>query len=106
MNQLCPTENASLGVLIVHDENNYTICRRVENRMLSKTVIWNHNDVVPPLLFDCVSPGVYRSNAFGRENFSFIKSLDLQCIVYIGETGVGEEIESFAQKNRIQLVCI
>ena len=72
--------------------------------MLSRTAIWNCNDVVPPKLFDCVSPGVYRSNRFSKENFPFIEALGLKYIVYIGNNDVGAEVETFAKAHSITLV--
>ena len=74
--------------------------------MLSKTAIWNCNDVIPPKLFDCVSPGVYRSNRFSKENFPFIEAIGFKYIVYIGNNDVGNEIENFAQDHSITLVFV
>lgn len=72
--------------------------------MLSRTTIWNDNNVIPPKLFDCVSPGVYRSNRFSKENFSFIEAIGLKYIVYVGNNDVGDEIEKFAKSHSITLV--
>ncbi|CBK24644.2 uncharacterized protein [Blastocystis hominis] len=74
--------------------------------MLSRTTIWNGNNVIPPKLFDCVSPGVYRSNRFSKENFSFIEAIGLKYIVYVGNNDVGDEIEKFAESHSITLISL
>ena len=37
--------------------------------------------ISPPDVFGIVLPGVYRSNTFGKESFSFVKSLGLKTVV-------------------------
>ncbi|WFD20530.1 protein-tyrosine-phosphatase [Malassezia caprae] len=39
--------------------------------------------VVPPLNFDMVAPGVYRSGHPNERNFAFLQRLNLKSIMYI-----------------------
>ena len=69
-----------------------------------KKTIWSHNTVIPPKMFSCVLPDVYRSNLFGSESFSFIESLKLKSIVYLGNETLDEEWVAFCEESNISVV--
>ena len=60
----------------------------------------------PPELFACVESGLYRSNAFQADNFSFIKTLHLKTIVYVSPDMPLKDVYNFIQYEGIQLVRI
>ena len=48
--------------------------------------------VVPPLNFDMVAPGVYRSGHPNERNFSFLKRLNLKSIIYLANDDYRENV--------------
>ena len=72
--------------------------------MNAKKTIWSHSTVIPPKMFSCVLPDVYRSNLFGSESFSFIESLKLKSIVYLGNETLDEEWVAFCEESNISVV--
>ncbi|KAK8790145.1 hypothetical protein WA538_001470, partial [Blastocystis sp. DL] len=74
--------------------------------MNAKKTIWSHNTVIPPKMFSCVLPDVYRSNLFGSESFSFIESLKLKSIVYLGNETLDEEWVAFCEESNISVFQI
>ncbi|CAG8446238.1 13566_t:CDS:2 [Acaulospora morrowiae] len=59
--------------------------------------------MVPPLNFAMVAPGVYRSGHPNRQNFPFLKKLELKSIIYLSSDDIREELDQFAREQKIQI---
>ena len=65
--------------------------------------------ISPPDVFGIVLPGVYRSNTFGKESFSFVKSLGLRTVVsfdteeYASKRDAEELSRFFERRNVVQI---
>ncbi|CAG8475480.1 4870_t:CDS:2 [Acaulospora morrowiae] len=59
--------------------------------------------MVPPLNFAMVAPGVYRSGHPNRQNFPFLKRLELKSIIYLSSDDIREELDQFAREQKIQV---
>ena len=59
--------------------------------------------IVPPLNFDMVAPGVYRSGHPNERNFSFLKRLNLKSIIYLANDDYRENVVRWAQKEGIRI---
>ena len=59
--------------------------------------------VVPPLNFDMVAPGVYRSGHPNERNFSFLKRLNLKSIIYLANDDYRENVVQWAHREGIRI---
>lgn len=59
--------------------------------------------VVPPLNFDMVAPGVYRSGHPNERNFAFLQRLNLKSIMYIANDDYRENMTEWARREGIQV---
>ncbi|KAI8900020.1 protein-tyrosine phosphatase [Globomyces pollinis-pini] len=59
--------------------------------------------LVPPLNFDMVAPGVYRSGYPNKKNFEFLKKLNLTSIMYICEDDYSQENLDYLNLNGIKI---
>lgn len=60
--------------------------------------------VIPPLNFAMVSPGVYRSGYPNTMNHSFLKSLKLRTLIYLCPENCNEANLAFCQENGIKIM--
>lgn len=60
--------------------------------------------VIPPLNFAMVSPGVYRSGYPNTMNHSFLKSLKLKTLIYLCPENCNEANLAFCQENGIKIM--
>lgn len=74
--------------------------------MLSKLNIWNHNTVIPPKMFECVTENVYRSNIVTEENILFLQTIHLKTVVYIGDHPLDESVSLYFNSFGIQIVSL
>ena len=67
--------------------------------------------ISPPDVFGIVLPGVYRSNTFGKESFSFVKSLGLKTVVsfdaeeYASKRDA-EELSRFCERRNVEQIPV
>ncbi|KOS13727.1 protein tyrosine phosphatase [Malassezia pachydermatis] len=59
--------------------------------------------IVPPLNFDMVAPGVYRSGHPNERNFSFLKRLNLKSIMYLASDDYRDNMVQWARREGIQV---
>lgn len=59
--------------------------------------------VVPPLNFDMVAPGLYRSGHPNERNFAFLRRLGLRSIVYLGTDDYRANMHEFARAEGIRV---
>lgn len=59
--------------------------------------------VVPPLNFDMVAPGLYRSGHPNERNFTFLRRLCLRSIVYLGTDDYRANMAEFARAEGIRV---
>jgi len=59
--------------------------------------------VVPPLNFDMVAPGVYRSGHPNERNFGFLKRLNLKSIIYLANDDYRENVVQWANRQGIRI---
>lgn len=70
-------------------------------RSLARTA--SNEIVVPPLNFDMVAPGVYRSGHPNERNFSFLRRLNLKSIMYLANDDYRENVVHWARSEGIQI---
>ncbi|KAK0548439.1 peroxisome assembly protein (Peroxin-2) [Tilletia horrida] len=58
--------------------------------------------VVPPLNFDLVAPGVYRSGHPNERNFDFLERLGLRSIMYLANEDYRDNVRSWAESIGLQ----
>lgn len=59
--------------------------------------------VVPPLNFDMVAPGVYRSGHPNERNFRFLQRLNLRSIVYLANDDYRENVREWAAAEHLNV---
>ena len=59
--------------------------------------------LVPPLNFDMVAPGLYRSGHPNERNFAFLRRLGLRSIVYLGTDDYRANMHEFARAEGIRV---
>ncbi|EPQ29761.1 uncharacterized protein PFL1_02434 [Pseudozyma flocculosa PF-1] len=59
--------------------------------------------VVPPLNFDMISPGVYRSGHPNERNFGFLKRLNLKSVMYLANEEYRTNMTTWAQSQGIRI---
>ncbi|CAG8497260.1 16243_t:CDS:2 [Acaulospora colombiana] len=59
--------------------------------------------MVPPLNFAMVAPGVYRSGHPNRQNFPFLRKLELKSLIYLSSDDIREELDQFVKEQKIQI---
>eukprot|EP00823_Brevimastigomonas_motovehiculus_P004823 TRINITY_DN329_c0_g3_i1.p1 TRINITY_DN329_c0_g3~~TRINITY_DN329_c0_g3_i1.p1 ORF type:complete len:373 (-),score=95.19 TRINITY_DN329_c0_g3_i1:185-1303(-) len=57
----------------------------------------------PPQFFDIVESGIYRSNAFVSEHYSFIQTLGLKTCIFVAPELPPKQLRTFLDENKIQL---
>lgn len=72
--------------------------------MQSKSTIWKQNVIVPPMLFECVTENVYRSNLVTDENLLFLQSISLKTVVVLGDVHLSESVALYFQSYGICVV--
>ncbi|CEH17169.1 protein tyrosine phosphatase [Ceraceosorus bombacis] len=60
--------------------------------------------VVPPLNFDMVVPGVYRSGHPNERNFEFMRRLGLKSIMYLAAEDYRPHVVSWAEENKVKVL--
>lgn len=59
--------------------------------------------LVPPLNFDMVAPGVYRSGHPNERNFGFLERLNLRSLVYLATDDYRENVVGWAERRGIRV---
>ena len=70
-------------------------------RLITRTA--STETVVPPLNFDMVAPGVYRSGHPNERNFGFLKRLNLKSIIYLANDDYRENVVQWAHREGIHI---
>eukprot|EP01065_Artemidia_motanka_P018129 TRINITY_DN21455_c0_g1_i1.p2 TRINITY_DN21455_c0_g1~~TRINITY_DN21455_c0_g1_i1.p2 ORF type:complete len:163 (+),score=30.06 TRINITY_DN21455_c0_g1_i1:54-542(+) len=56
-------------------------------------------ELIPPINFELIMPGVYRSGCPTRHNYEFLKRLHLRTILYVGTERLPEDREYFVRRG-------
>jgi len=69
------------------------------------SVVEEEEVMIPPLNFEMVSRGIYRSGYPNKRNFPFLNKLGLRSIVYLCEESYQQPNLDFVRASNIQLFC-
>ncbi|PKI82343.1 protein-tyrosine-phosphatase [Malassezia vespertilionis] len=72
-------------------------------RMRTNVLQARQEMVVPPLNFDMVAPGVYRSGHPNERNFGFLKRLQLRSIVYLASDEYRPNVLQWAKREGLRI---